>query len=139
MSSEREVLERVLAEAEDFLTGLGDRPVRSVTDVDGVAGALGGPLPEEGTADRAVVEELIAGATPGIVATPSSRFFGWVIGGVLPAALAADWLTSTWDQNAGLLASSPAAAGVERVAAGWLLDLLGSAGHGRGRLRDRRR
>ena len=125
MSSEREVLERVLAEAEEFLTGLGDRPVRATADVDGVSAALGGPLPESGTADLAVVEELIAGATPGVVATPSSRFFGWVIGGVLPATLAADWLTSTWDQNAGLLASSPAAAGVERVAAGWLLDLLG--------------
>jgi glutamate/tyrosine decarboxylase-like PLP-dependent enzyme len=55
----------------------------------------------------------------------SGRFFGWVIGGVLPATLAADWLTSTWDQNAGLLASSPAAAGAEWVASEWLLDLLG--------------
>ena len=72
-----------------------------------------------------VVDELIAGAEPGLVAMPSGRFFGWVIGGGLPAALAADWLTSTWDQNAGLLASSPAAAGLERVAGTWLLDLLG--------------
>ena len=56
---------------------------------------------------------------------PSGRFFGWVIGGVLPATLAADWLTSTWDQNAGMLASSPAAAGAEWVASEWLLDLLG--------------
>ena len=53
---------------------------------------------------------MIAGAEPGLVAMPSGRFFGWVIGGVLPAALAADWLTSVWDQNAGLLVSSPAAA-----------------------------
>ena len=67
-----------------------------------------------------MVEELIAGAEPGVVAMPSGRFFGWVIGGVLPATLAADWLTSTWDQNAGLLASSPAAAGVEWVASEWL-------------------
>src|SRR5918997_1819059 len=73
---------------------------------------------------RRVLEELIAGAEPGLVAMPSGRFFGWVIGGVLPAALGADWLTSAWDQNAGLLVSSPAAAGAERVATGWLLDLL---------------
>jgi glutamate/tyrosine decarboxylase-like PLP-dependent enzyme len=64
-----------------------------------------------------------------VVATPSGRFFGWVIGGVLPATLAADWLTSTWDQNAGLLASSPAAAGAEWVAREWLLDLLGLPGN----------
>jgi glutamate/tyrosine decarboxylase-like PLP-dependent enzyme len=68
---------------------------------------------------------LIAGAGPGLVAMPSGRFFGWVIGGTLPAALAADWLTSTWDQNAGLLVMSPAAAGAEWVASEWLLDLLG--------------
>ena len=72
-----------------------------------------------------MIEELIAGAEPGLVAIASGRFFGWVMGGNLPVALAADWLTSTWDQNAGLLVSSPAAAGAERVASGWLLDLLG--------------
>jgi glutamate/tyrosine decarboxylase-like PLP-dependent enzyme len=79
----------------------------------------------EGTDSLTVVDELVAGAEPGLLATPSGRFFGWVIGGGLPAALAADWLTSTWDQNAGLLASSPAAAALERVTGGWLLDLLG--------------
>ena len=68
---------------------------------------------------------MITGAGPGLVAMPSDRFFGWVIGGTLPAALAADWLTSTWDQNAGLLAMSPAAAGAEWVASEWLLELLG--------------
>src|SRR6185295_10688147 len=53
------------------------------------------------------------------------RFFGWVIGGALPAALGADWLTTAWDQNAGLYACGPAAAVVEEVAAAWLLDLFG--------------
>ena len=125
MSGERVVLERVLDEADAFLGGLDARPVRAQTDVDGVVEALGGPLPEHPQEALTVVEDLIAGATPGVLATPSGRFFGWVMGGVLPAALAADWLASTWDQNAGMLASSPAAAGVERVAAGWLLDLLG--------------
>ena len=125
MSDEDKVLTRVLDEATSFLSGLDDRPVAARADVDQVAEALGGPLPEVGSDPLEVVEALIAGAEPGVVAMPSGRFFGWVMGGVLPAALAADWLTSTWDQNAGLLVSSPAAAGAERVATGWLLDLLG--------------
>jgi glutamate/tyrosine decarboxylase-like PLP-dependent enzyme len=115
----------VLEEATGFLDGLPVRPVAARTDVEGVAAALRRALPEEGAEPLEVIEELIAGAEPGVVAMPSGRFFGWVIGGVLPATLAADWLTSTWDQNAGLLASSPAAAGAEWVASEWLLDLLG--------------
>lgn len=125
MTDQRKVLERVLEEANGFLDGLDGRRVAARTDVDGVANALGRPLPEEGADPLEVIEELIAGAEPGVLATPSGRFFGWVIGGVLPATLAADWLTSTWDQNAGLLTSSPAAAGVEWVASEWLLELLG--------------
>jgi glutamate/tyrosine decarboxylase-like PLP-dependent enzyme len=125
MSDEDKVLTRVLDEATSFLGGLDDRSVAARADVDRVAEAMGGPLPEQGSEALEVVEALIAGAEPGVVAMPSGRFFGWVIGGVLPAALAADWLTSVWDQNAGLLVSSPAAAGAERVATGWLLDLLG--------------
>ena len=125
MNDQRKILERVLEEATGFLDGLPVRPVAARTDVEGVAAALRRPLPEEGAEPLEVIEELIAGAEPGVVAMPSGRFFGWVIGGVLPATLAADWLTSTWDQNAGLLASSPAAAGAEWVASEWLLDLLG--------------
>src|SRR5918995_5038258 len=125
MNDERKILERVLEEATGFLNDLPGRRVAARTDVEGVAIALRRPLPEEGAEPLEVIEELIAGAEPGVVAMPSGRFFGWVIGGVLPAALAADWLTSTWDQNAGLLVSSPAAAGAEWVASEWLLDLLG--------------
>jgi glutamate/tyrosine decarboxylase-like PLP-dependent enzyme len=125
MTDNRKILERVLEEATGFLDGLPDRQVAARADVDGVAAALRRPLPDQGAEPLEVIEELIAGVEPGVVAMPSGRFFGWVIGGVLPATLAADWLTSTWDQNAGLLASSPAAAGVEWVASEWLLDLLG--------------
>jgi glutamate/tyrosine decarboxylase-like PLP-dependent enzyme len=125
MTDDHKVLQRAFDETTSFLDGLDERRVAARADVDEVAATLGGPLPEEGTDALAVVEELIAGAEPGVVAMPSGRFFGWVIGGALPAALAADWLTSSWDQNAGLLVSSPAAAGAERVAASWLLDLLG--------------
>jgi glutamate/tyrosine decarboxylase-like PLP-dependent enzyme len=125
MTDERKILERVLEEATAFLDGLPDRRVAARTDVDGVAAALRRPLPDEGAEPLEVIEELIAGAEPGVLAIPSGRFFGWVMGGVLPATLAADWLTSTWDQNAGLLATSPAAAGAEWVASEWLLDLIG--------------
>jgi glutamate/tyrosine decarboxylase-like PLP-dependent enzyme len=72
-----------------------------------------------------VIDELAAFAEPGLMAMPSGRFFGWVIGGTLPAALAADWLVTAWDQNAGMRFATPAAAVLEETAACWLLDLLG--------------
>jgi glutamate/tyrosine decarboxylase-like PLP-dependent enzyme len=129
MADERKILERVLEEATGFLDGLPGRRVAARTDVDAVAAALRRPLPDQGAEPLEVIEELIAGAEPGVLAIPSGRFFGWVMGGVLPVTLAADWLTSTWDQNAGLLVSSPAAAGAEWVASEWLLDLLGLPGN----------
>ena len=72
-----------------------------------------------------MVEALAAAADRGVVAIPGGRYFGFVIGGALPAALAADWLTSAWDQNAGLVVGGPAAAVVEEVAGEWLKQLFG--------------
>jgi glutamate/tyrosine decarboxylase-like PLP-dependent enzyme len=74
---------------------------------------------------REVVADLVAAADPGVVASGSGRFFGFVIGGANPAALAADWLTSAWDQNAGLYVLGPAASVVEEVAGEWLAELFG--------------
>ena len=108
-----------------FLTGLPTRPVCARTSDLDLQSGLGGPLPETPEDPRKVIEMLAAAAEPGLVATPSGRFFGFVVGGSSPAALAADWLTSAWDQNAGLYALGPAAATVEQVAGGWLAELLG--------------
>jgi glutamate/tyrosine decarboxylase-like PLP-dependent enzyme len=111
--------------AAQFLDTLDERPVRPSASVEEVREALGGPLPAEGRDPVEVIAELIDAAEPGIMATPAGRFFGFVIGGALPAPLAADWLTSTWDQNAGLMASAPSAGVVEEVALAWLSELLG--------------
>jgi glutamate/tyrosine decarboxylase-like PLP-dependent enzyme len=72
-----------------------------------------------------VVDLLARTAEPGLMAMPSGRFFGWVIGGTLPAALASDWLVSAWDQNACLRYGAPAMAAIEERAGTWLLELLG--------------
>ena len=111
--------------AKDYLAGLPDRPVAEQATVDELREALAVPLPDEAVDPAKVVHDLAAGAEPGLVATGSPRYFGFVIGGALPAALAADWLAATWDQNAGLYACGPPAAVVEEVAGRWVLDLLG--------------
>src|SRR6185503_6981649 len=92
---------------------------------DTLAAVLGGPLPDGPTPPETVVDELAAGTEPGLMGMPSGRFFGWVIGGTHPAALAADWLTSSWDQNAAMRHATPGVVAVEDAAAAWALDLLG--------------
>jgi glutamate/tyrosine decarboxylase-like PLP-dependent enzyme len=72
-----------------------------------------------------VIDELVAASQGGHVGSAGGRFFGWVIGGALPSALGADWLVSTWDNNAGLYACGPAAAIVEEIAGVWVKDILG--------------
>ena len=111
--------------ATQFLGTLDERPVRAEASVDELLESLGGPLPEEGSEDARVLAELIAGAEPGVVGTQTGRYFGFVIGSALPASVAADWLATLWDQNAFSVVTSPAAAAVEDVAAGWLAELLG--------------
>jgi len=87
--------------------------------------ALEAPLPERGDDGAAIITELVERATPGIRAMTAPRFFGWVIGNSHPTGVAADWLTAAWGQNAGNLIAAPAASAVEKVAADWLLALLG--------------
>jgi glutamate/tyrosine decarboxylase-like PLP-dependent enzyme len=113
----------------DFRDSLPTRPVPAAAGADELREALGGPLPE-GPADPAqVVRDLAAAAEPGLFATAGGRFFGFVIGGTLPATLGADVLTTAWDQNAGLYIAAPSASVVEEVAGAWLIELLGLPAH----------
>ena len=118
-------LEAALAHTRTWLASLADRPVPPQQDADAMADALGGRLPDGPTEPAAVIDLLARCVEPGLMAMPSGRFFGWVIGGTMPAAMAADWLTSAWDQNSGMRFATPGTVAVEEAAAAWLLDLLG--------------
>jgi glutamate/tyrosine decarboxylase-like PLP-dependent enzyme len=118
-------LDRAAERAKQWLASVPDRQVGPLQSADEVLERLGGPLPEEGEDPVAVIDELANGAEPGLMASQSGRFFGWVMGGTLPAALASDWLVSAWDQNAGLRFATPAVAAIEEAAGKWMLELLG--------------
>ncbi len=120
----RALLEQTADEALRFLEGLAGRRVGPAVTVEELRTALGGPLPDGPNHPNQVLARLVEAAEPGLVASPGPRYFGFVMGGSLPAALAADWLVSAWDQDAGLYVRSPAAAVVEEVAGEWLADLL---------------
>jgi glutamate/tyrosine decarboxylase-like PLP-dependent enzyme len=122
---ERRVLERAAELAADWFESSVERPIAPRASVAELREPLGGPLPESGSPDLEVIEQLVRGAEPGLTAMGSGRFFGFVIGGTLPAALAADWLVSAWDQNAALLLPTPTAAVLEEIAGTWVKELLG--------------
>jgi glutamate/tyrosine decarboxylase-like PLP-dependent enzyme len=125
VTDSRELLHRTADLAADFLDSLEERRVFPRVTVEELRRSLGGPLPDSPTDPAEVIEQLAAAADPGLVAMASGRYFGFVIGGGLPAALAADWLTSAWDQNAGLYVGGPAASVVEQVVREWVCDILG--------------
>jgi glutamate/tyrosine decarboxylase-like PLP-dependent enzyme len=126
---ERELFRQAAEHAADFVETLETRPIRAEADVEELTSSLGGPLPDGPTDPRAVIASLVEKVEPGLCATPSGRFFGFVIGGAVPAAVAADMLTSAWDQNAGLYIAGPSASVVEEVCRGWLAELLGLPPH----------
>jgi aromatic-L-amino-acid decarboxylase len=121
----KDLLRAVADHAAEHLDSLADRPVAPAATPEEAVRAFSAPLPEGPQDPRAVLDDLVATASPGITAMGSPRFFGFVIGGALPAALAADWMAVAWDQNAGLADPTPSAAAAEQVAGGWLTELLG--------------
>jgi glutamate/tyrosine decarboxylase-like PLP-dependent enzyme len=112
--------------AERYRASLAERPVAAQAGSLAIARELAKlePLPQQGLPPLACIEELVALAEPGLTAMSGPRFAGWVVGGTLPAALAADWLTATWDQNAGVGEGAPAATAFENAALTWVTGLL---------------
>ncbi len=119
------MLGEVAALAGEWLDGVRDGAIPPSADVEAVADALGRRLPERGSAAVEVLRRLNAAVAPGLMRMHSPRFHGWVIGGVQPVALGADWLVSAWDQNTSLRAMTPGVIAAEELAGDWLIDLLG--------------
>jgi glutamate/tyrosine decarboxylase-like PLP-dependent enzyme len=120
-----EVLDTAHRLAREWLEGLADRPVGPSETAPRIHAAIDGPVPEGPAAPSAVLDELVAAIDPGLAATGSGRYFGFVNGGTLPAALGADWLVTSWDQNTPFAGSHPGAAAFEEVAGRWVKELLG--------------
>ena len=123
------VLQTALRNALEYLKGLDDRPVGPTASLDELRAKLCKEWKAEGIAGEDVITDLVQSVEGGLNNSPNARFYAWVIGGSLPSALAADWLTSTWDQNAGMYAVSPASAIVEEAVGAWLKELFRLPGH----------
>src|SRR3954462_11837796 len=121
MVLDAELFARTARHAGAFLAGAPERAVAARSEAEGLRVGL----TDEGVPAATVIDELVAAADPGIVASAGGGYFGVVTGGGGPAALAADWLTAAWDQNGGLYACSPASATAEEVVEAWVLELLG--------------
>ncbi len=117
-------LEAAFQSARTYIENLDSAPVGATADLQTLRNQLRKPLTNEGMPPEKVIEELARDAQAGLIGTGSGRFFGWVIGGTVPAALGADILTSVWDQNSTLYATCPAAAVVEEIAGAWLKEIL---------------
>jgi glutamate/tyrosine decarboxylase-like PLP-dependent enzyme len=132
-SSQIELIEaltqRTAAHARGYLGMIRERAVRATWSSDELRQRLGGPLPERGADAIAVIDRIADAGQHGTVASQGPRYFGFVTGGSTPAAMAADWLVSTWDQNASVFVMSPIAAVVEQIVADWLIQLFRLPAH----------
>jgi glutamate/tyrosine decarboxylase-like PLP-dependent enzyme len=120
----RDALQQAFLHSNDFLGHLDSEPVDVQLSYQQMRALWDWNLPVQGKPAPAVIEELNTCARPGLVHNQSGRFFSFVIGGAHPSAIAADWLTSSWDQNAGLYIASPASAIVEEIAGSWLKQIF---------------
>ncbi|MEV7558590.1 pyridoxal-dependent decarboxylase [Streptomyces sp. NPDC089795] len=125
MDEREAALRQAHGHAVRWLASLSDRPVPARATVDEIVRALGAELPDAPSTPADVVDLMATACEPGLTAFPSGRFYGFVVGGTEPAALAADWLVSAWDQNCVMRAVSPAYTAAEEISGAWLLDLLG--------------
>src|SRR3954463_13744447 len=125
MHSRYDVLDDAARLAHEYVDSLATRPVGAQAGLDELRERLAVPLTAAGEDPRAVIADLARDADPGLIASAGPRYFGFVIGGALPVAVAADWLTAAWDQNGGGYVAAPALSVVEEVAAGWVRELLG--------------
>ena len=125
MDPRYEVLDDAVRLARDYLDGLPSRRVGPGAGLEELRSRIDRPLSDGGEDPRRVIKDLAADAEPGLIASAGPRYFGFVIGGALPVAVAADWLASSWDQNGGGYAVSPSLSVAEEVAAAWVRELLG--------------
>jgi glutamate/tyrosine decarboxylase-like PLP-dependent enzyme len=125
----KNVLELALRRALEYLEHLDVNPVGPTVTVAELRARTCKEWNAEGIDASQVIDELVRDISGGLDNSANARFYAWVIGGTLPSALAADWLTSTWDQNAGMYAVSPASAMVEEAVGSWLTDLFGLPAH----------
>ena len=116
---------RAASHACAYLEAVSERPVRATLSAEELRGLLGGPLPARGDDPIRVIDALADAGRTGTVASQGPRYFGFVTGGSIPAAIAADWLVSAWDQNAQVFVMSPISAVVEQITADWLKQLFG--------------
>jgi glutamate/tyrosine decarboxylase-like PLP-dependent enzyme len=123
-----ELLGRTNELANEFLDRVVDRAVAQPVEFDKLLREMrAAGLPLDGDDPKQVIEHLANLAGRAVVATAGPRYFGFVVGGSLPVTVAADWLTSVWDQNAAFYAHSPLAAATEQISAEWLIELFGLA------------
>jgi glutamate/tyrosine decarboxylase-like PLP-dependent enzyme len=118
------ILDVARSHASDYLRGQSRRHVGACASRAELLVALQSPLSQAGEEAGSVIDLLASQAERGAVASGSPRYFGFVIGGTYPVALAADWLAAAWDQNAGIHATSPLSSVIEDVAGAWLLELF---------------